>query len=262
MSNTTRQCAYLRCGTPFEPRVHNGAYCSKSCANRANKAKRSKPCTVTGCVRVRSTALHCSMHDMRLRKTGTTGDPAPKIKEPRSRLESGVCARDECANPLPAGRKSNKRYCSQRCAARQNYIENKSRYNGQSSAWYAQNQESAKSAQLAWYRKNADAAKARARIWAGANRARRAQSDALRGASIRASRCAPITASALTARMAYFGFVCWMCGGPFEHVDHVKPVSRGGPHILSNLRPSCAPCNSKKRDKWFGPKTLSVFIRQ
>lgn len=51
-------------------------------------------------------------------------------------------------------------------------------------------------------------------------------------------------------RMAYFGYKCWMCGGPFEHVDHVKPLAKGGLHIASNLRPACARCNLSKHHKW------------
>ena len=62
-------------------------------------------------------------------------------------------------------------------------------------------------------------------------------------------------ASELELRMSVFGFACAYCGGPFQDVDHVKPLSRGGPHCLSNLRPSCEPCNSRKHAKdhksWF-----------
>jgi 5-methylcytosine-specific restriction endonuclease McrA len=53
----------------------------------------------------------------------------------------------------------------------------------------------------------------------------------------------------LAQRMAMFAG-CWMCGGPFEHIEHVKPLAVGGPHILANLRPSCAPCNLSKGGRW------------
>lgn len=39
---------------------------------------------------------------------------------------------------------------------------------------------------------------------------------------------------------------CVYCGGPFEHVDHVHPVSRGGTDDPMNLVPACATCNYKK----------------
>ena len=70
-----------------------------------------------------------------------------------------------------------------------------------------------------------------------------------------------ITPALLSARMAAFGNQCWMCGGDFEHIDHVKPLSKGGPHILSNLRPACAHCNLSKSNKWEGVAELDMFRR-
>ncbi|WP_367582345.1 HNH endonuclease [Tsukamurella tyrosinosolvens] len=59
------------------------------------------------------------------------------------------------------------------------------------------------------------------------------------------------TAEQVDQRMSMFGYKCWICkAADFEHVDHVKPISKGGPHLLSNLRPSCARCNWAKGDKW------------
>lgn len=69
-------------------------------------------------------------------------------------------------------------------------------------------------------------------------------------AMVRTATVAPFTAQQLAARMAYFGNQCWICAGPFEQVDHVKPLAKGGPHMLANLRPSCAPCNNRKRARW------------
>lgn len=47
-----------------------------------------------------------------------------------------------------------------------------------------------------------------------------------------------------------FGNVCLCCGcsGPLT-VDHVIPISLGGPHQLDNVQPLCKPCNSKKHAK-------------
>ena len=58
----------------------------------------------------------------------------------------------------------------------------------------------------------------------------------------------------LLARVEYYGGKCWICKtADFEHIDHVKPVSKGGGHILANLRPACASCNHSKSNKWPWP---------
>ena len=60
------------------------------------------------------------------------------------------------------------------------------------------------------------------------------------------------TVEQLESRLSMFAG-CWMCGDDLSngvHVDHVKPLSRGGWHCLSNLRPSCPSCNLSKGAKW------------
>ncbi|KPC89921.1 hypothetical protein ADL27_38570 [Streptomyces sp. NRRL F-6602] len=41
---------------------------------------------------------------------------------------------------------------------------------------------------------------------------------------------------------------CVYCGGPYEHIDHVTPLSRGGEHSIDNLVPACGECNLQKSD--------------
>lgn len=65
-----------------------------------------------------------------------------------------------------------------------------------------------------------------------------------------AATISPISPNALAQKMAYWGNRCWLCGGPHEATDHVKPLAKGGLHCLANLRPICGPCNSRKRDRW------------
>ncbi|MGQ4596659.1 HNH endonuclease [Nocardia sp. R6R-6] len=46
---------------------------------------------------------------------------------------------------------------------------------------------------------------------------------------------------------------CAYCGGAFDHIEHMHPLSRDGSpgHVLGNLAPSCAGCNSRKsRSHW------------
>ena len=63
------------------------------------------------------------------------------------------------------------------------------------------------------------------------------------------------TPAQLAERMVYWHNQCWMCGGAYESVDHVKPLNRGGPDLLANLRPACRSCNSRKSDHWPWPLT-------
>lgn len=59
------------------------------------------------------------------------------------------------------------------------------------------------------------------------------------------------TSEQVAARMSMFSG-CWMCGGEWTEVEHVKPLAQGGPHILANLRPACGPCNRRKGASWSG----------
>lgn len=85
--------------------------------------------------------------------------------------------------------------------------------------------------------------------------------------SVRRARMASVARVAfspkqLAARIAFFGGVCWMCrAAPYEHLDHVKPLARGGPNMLANLRPACQTCNLSKKDKWFGVAELRQFMK-
>ena len=71
----------------------------------------------------------------------------------------------------------------------------------------------------------------------------------------------PYSRTQLEARIAYFGGLCWMCGIPYDHMDHVKPIMKGGANILANLRPACSSCNISKKDKWYGVEGLHRFIK-
>lgn len=95
------------------------------------------------------------------------------------------------------------------------------------------------------------AAAERSRRWRRANPEKAAEWFRQRRQAIRAATVAgPLSADALAARWAFFGGRCWLCRGEATEWDHVKPVSRGGLHILANLRPACRACNVAKRDRW------------
>lgn len=76
--------------------------------------------------------------------------------------------------------------------------------------------------------------------------------EARREAALREAPTTKFSADDLAARLSMFAG-CWICGDDISdemHVDHVKPLSKGGPHMLSNLRPACPECNIRKGAQW------------
>lgn len=45
---------------------------------------------------------------------------------------------------------------------------------------------------------------------------------------------------------------CWICEVELDRPvwDHYQPLSKGGPHVVGNLRPACGPCNLRKSATW------------
>lgn len=117
--------------------------------------------------------------------------------------------------------------------------------------WRAANTEAARAANREWRERNKDYDRNRTREWWRTSTRR-----AIRSGS------APFTAEQLSQRVEYYGGKCWICKeAPYEHLDHVKPLNKGGPHILANLRPACAKCNLSKSDKWpFKPQEVIPWL--
>ncbi len=63
-----------------------------------------------------------------------------------------------------------------------------------------------------------------------------------------------VTGAGLAAKWAYWSGRCWMCGAEADTWDHVIPLVLGGPHCLSNLRPACRSCNSRKGARRHNPE--------
>jgi 5-methylcytosine-specific restriction endonuclease McrA len=82
----------------------------------------------------------------------------------------------------------------------------------------------------------------------------------VRRARKRGSAVVPMTQEAIDQKMAYWGKQCWVCGAPMEAIDHVKPLSKGGPHVLANLRPICHSCNGRKANKW--PLAAAMYVER
>lgn len=120
------------------------------------------------------------------------------------------------------------------------------KYRSQHKAWRAANPDKIRAKHERELAKNPNLS--RDRYWKDPAYAR--QKSSRRKAMRRGASIGNITPSGLAARIAYYGGKCWMCGAPYAHLDHVKPLAKGGAHMLANLRPACAPCNLAKSDKW------------
>lgn len=119
--------------------------------------------------------------------------------------------------------------------------------------WYAENPERRRSAlrESARRRRAADPQGSRdyQRLWRELNRDKVSAMNRRRRARKAAVLSLPFTPTQLAQRLSMYPG-CWMCGGLPETVDHVKPLAKGGAHILANLRPACWSCNSSKRESW------------
>lgn len=81
-------------------------------------------------------------------------------------------------------------------------------------------------------------------------RACQLRKGATRRARLAAAPRVHFSAEQLQQRWEYYGGKCWMCPAVATEWDHVKPISKGGAHMLCNLRPSCRGCNATKQDQW------------
>lgn len=138
---------------------------------------------------------------------------------------------------------------------------------------YAVNRDAVLAKNKAWSAKNKDRHRALQRDWNDANRdhvreyvAAQYHADVEHSRALvrdrnhrRRARLQLVTVVAIspeqwTQRASMFGNRCVYCGVSGDvvpmTVDHVKPVAKGGAHILANLRPACKPCNCKKHDNW------------
>ena len=147
--------------------------------------------------------------------------------------------------------------------ARRWYAENPDRAKASRKRYYEANQEKHRQYVRASYAKHREIRIAQIAAYRKANAERfreihRLQSSRRR-ARISNALVIPFTDDQLRQRIAYYGGKCWICRvAPYEHIDHVKPISRGGAHILSNLRPACAACNQRKHATWQPPPRKEI----
>lgn len=105
------------------------------------------------------------------------------------------------------------------------------------------------------YKRDSDRILAQQKLWAKAHPERMKLSDARKRKKRRTAKRIPYTIEQLADKVRHWGWKCWMCGDPWQVIDHVKPLSKGGWDALCNLRPACKWCNGFKHSRWPFPTT-------
>lgn len=122
---------------------------------------------------------------------------------------------------------------------------------------YAANRESSIARSAAYNKANRLRINERERIWRKVND-KASEYNRRHAARIKNATIFKFTAAQLAEKIAYWQERCWICGAPYEAVDHVKPLAKGGAHALCNLRPICTSCNSSKNAKWPYPLIRNI----
>lgn len=125
--------------------------------------------------------------------------------------------------------------------------------------WRAANPEQKRLTDRRWYEANKDRVAENNKRWRIENRERALMVHRVNEQRRRIRKKGnggSATVDQIMARILYFGSKCWMCGAPWECLDHVIPVARGGTGWASNIRPACTPCNVRK-----GARTHKEVVR-
>lgn len=126
--------------------------------------------------------------------------------------------------------------------------------------WRDMNREKHRESCRKWYQANRERSLIAGREWARANPVKRTQTEHRRRARRAGTQVERITPEKLASKSLFWSNRCWMCGCSNPDTwDHVKPLSKGGPHILANLRPACRTCNSSKHAQWAGPRRIRAL---
>jgi 5-methylcytosine-specific restriction endonuclease McrA len=155
--------------------------------------------------------------------------------------------RPECTScSLAAGRR--------RYQAKAKDPEYRTAVNAANRAWRARNRERARAHQRTYYERHRELIRRKAqewmRNWSRANPEKRRANEARRRALKRATSVGPVDYVAI---LFMWGLNCHLCHQPIAwsdlEFDHVIPLSKGGSHTQSNIKPAHRACNRRKYNK-------------
>lgn len=208
-----------------------------------------RTCSIEACTLPHSGLGFCKMHYKRFKKHGDAAREVRPPGRPSTPIINGlkicnICLADKPVHAFYARKRAGRAGYSSACKSCQN----------ERSADYARaNVEKSRASALDSYRR----AKAEGKPWkifdSSETRARKwNHREGIAGAHV--------TAAQIDSRFAVFGNRCWMCDAEGAlTVDHVKPRSKGGPHLAANIRPACRPCNARKYNHWRGASRVNEF---
>lgn len=197
-------------------------------------------CSVAGCPRRHYGLGLCQLHHRRS-KLGIAADMP--VKRPTERFPNGdttcnTCLQRKARAEFPASGRANCKDCLRR-AARERYYATRDERIKSVRRWQQENAERVNELRREWIKKNPERYAVRRRA-----------ALARRTLAIKAGLGVTISAESLAGKALLYGGKCWICRRVATQWDHVKPLGAGGPHMLANLRPSCARCNQRKNSRW------------
>ncbi|MGW5519128.1 HNH endonuclease signature motif containing protein [Nocardia africana] len=203
-------------------------------------------CYLTHCDEPRHCKGLCESHYYRQRGGGHNWD-----------RPLGMCREDDCVNRVTA----HHRYCDP-CKQERKRKSNRAAYRRapEKSAerrklYYAANSERLKKMNRDWHAANPGYSTKASKQWHKDNpirsRAIYARKRAKRTKWIAETQVDPVDYREIIAE---HGMWCHICDKAIEseadlQFDHVRPLSKGGPHTKENLKPSHALCNARKGDR-------------
>lgn len=167
-------------------------------------------------------------------------------------------------------------------ATRKDYLKRKPKINEYGRAYQERNKEQVRKAQKLWRKRNRESIREKKAAYHRANPSRYVERNRLKRAvnpelansysrkwrlthpeqrkvslaNNKLKRCkvkGACSSEQWIAKCKYHGWRCYLCATPLTakatHMEHRKPLSRGGSHWPANLAPACQRCNLSKNNK-------------